>query len=78
MLRVHKANSCEATAIAEIRPVRKETFNQAAVHNAFLLVLDEVKERYGVEGNGLMAGLLSGVDSMWNEVPLERLDARRW
>jgi hypothetical protein len=66
MLRAHKANSCEATAVAEIRPVGKDMSNQAAVHNAFLLVLDEVKERYGVEGSGLMAGFLSVVDSMGN------------
>jgi hypothetical protein len=66
MLRAHKANSCEASAIAEIRPVGKDMSNQAAVHNAFLLVLDEVKERYGVEGSGLMAGFLSVVDNMGN------------
>lgn len=66
MLRAHKANSCEATAVVEIRPVGKDMSNQAAVHNAFLLVLDEVKERYGVEGSGLMAGFLIVVDNMGN------------
>lgn len=66
-LRAHKENSCEATAVAEIRPVGKDMSNQAAVHKAFLLVLDEVKERYGVEGSGLMAGFLSIVDNMGNE-----------
>ncbi len=40
--------------------------NQAAVHNVLLMVLDEVKERYGVEGSGLMAGFLSVVDNMGN------------
>jgi hypothetical protein len=61
-----KVNSCEATVMGEIRPVGKNMSNQAAVHKAFLLVLNELKSRYGSEGKGLMACFLSVVSSLPN------------
>ena len=64
ILRAVKDNACDATVVAEIRPVGKDMSNQAAVHKAFLLVLDEITQRYGVEGAGLLSGFLSVVDSM--------------
>lgn len=65
LLRARKeADTCEATVFADVRPVGKDMSNQAAVHKAFLLVLDEIKLRYGMEGSGLIAGFLSVVDDM--------------
>jgi hypothetical protein len=64
LLRAYSENACDATVFAEVRPVGKDMSNQAAVHKAFLLVLDEVKLRYGAEGHGLLAGFLSVVDDM--------------
>jgi hypothetical protein len=64
LLRATKDNLCEATAIADIRPVGKDMSNQSAVHKAYLLVLDEMKLRYGTEQNGLLACFLSVVDEM--------------
>lgn len=58
------ASSCDASIIAEIQPVGKDMSNQAAVHKAFLLVLDEIKLRYGTEGCGLLAGFKKAVDNM--------------
>jgi hypothetical protein len=66
VLRSSKDNSCEATVIGEVRPVGKNMSNQAAVHKAFLLVLNELKTRYGSEGKGLMASFLSVVGNLPN------------
>jgi len=66
LLRAAKENSCEATILGEVRPVGKNMTNQAAVHKAFNLVLNEIKIRYGIEGNGLMSGFLSVVDGFPN------------
>lgn len=41
--------------------------NQAAVHKAFLLVVEELQERYGGDSHGLLSGFLSVVDSMADE-----------
>ena len=60
----HDSKSCEATVIASIRPIGKDMSNQAAVHKAFQLVVEEIKDRYGVQGKGLLAGFLSVVDGM--------------
>lgn len=57
-------SSCDATVIADIRPVGKDMSNQAAVHKAFLLVVEELKERYGGDSRGLLGGFLSVVESM--------------
>jgi lipid-binding SYLF domain-containing protein len=64
LLRATKDNLCEASAIADIRPVGKDMSNQAAVHKAYLLVLEEIKLRYGIEQSGLLNCFLSVVDEM--------------
>lgn len=51
-LRSFGNRSCEARVVTEIRPVGKNLSDQQAVHKAFLLVLDEMKKRYGVEEKG--------------------------
>jgi hypothetical protein len=56
-------NECEATVIGEIRPVGKNMSNPSAVHKAFLLVVEELKDRYGPQGHGLLAGFLTAVDN---------------
>lgn len=66
-LRAYKETSCDATIVAECRPVGKDMSNQAAVHKAFLLVLDEIKARYGEDGGGLLAGFMHVVDKMDGE-----------
>jgi len=63
-LRAHRETSCDATIVAECRPVGKDMSNQAAVHKAFLLVLDELKARYGTESGGLLACFMNVVDQM--------------
>ena len=47
--------SCEARVFAEIRPVGKNLTDQSAVHKAYLLVLEELKKRYGVDEKGLLS-----------------------
>jgi len=64
LLRAHKENVCDSSVIAEIRPVGKDMSNQAAVHKAFLLVVDEIRLRYGTEGAGLLAGFMRVVDTI--------------
>jgi hypothetical protein len=64
VLRSYTTSSCDATILGEIRPVGKNMSNQAAVHRAFLLVVDELRQRYGIDGVGLMGGFLSVVESM--------------
>jgi hypothetical protein len=56
-------SECEATVLAEIRPVGKDMSHPEAVHKAFLLVLDELRERYGPEGKGLLSGFLDAVNA---------------
>jgi hypothetical protein len=64
VIRAGKDNTCDASVLADVRPVGKDMSNQAGVHKAFLLVLDEIKLRYGMEGTGLVTGFLSVVDDM--------------
>lgn len=64
LLRSSMENTCDASIFADVRPVGKDMSNQAGVHKAFLLVIDEIKLRYGMEGGGLLAGFLSVVDEM--------------
>lgn len=64
VLRAVKEDACDASIVAEVRPVGKDMSNQAAVHKAFLLVLDEIKLRYGSDGCGLLAGFMKVVDNM--------------
>ena len=51
-LKSFKNQGCQARVVAEIRPVGKNLSNQQAVHKAFVLVLDEMKKRYGAEDKG--------------------------
>ena len=70
-VRIHlsafKESNCDATVIAEIRPVGKDMSNQAAVHKAFLLVVEELRERYGRDNYGLLGGFLTVTDTMAEE-----------
>lgn len=60
-------NECEVTVLGEIRPVGKNMSNPEAVHKAFLLVLDELRERYGPEGKGLLSGFLNALNTFKEE-----------
>ena len=51
-LRSFGKNGCEARVVAEITAIGKNLSNQQAVHKAFILVLDEMNKRYGVEEKG--------------------------
>mmetsp|Transcript_16303 Transcript_16303/g.22980 ORF Transcript_16303/g.22980 Transcript_16303/m.22980 type:complete len:1179 (-) Transcript_16303:1060-4596(-) len=64
ILRALRENLSSCNVTAEIRPVGKNMSNQTAVHKAFLLVLNEIKSRYGVEGHGLMNGLMNYVNNL--------------
>lgn len=44
--------SCEARVVTDIRPVGRNISNQQAVHKAYVLVLDEMKKKYGLEEKG--------------------------
>ncbi len=57
-VRPYSPHNCAIRIISEIRPVGKNLNNQAAVHKAFVLVLDEMNHRYGMEGTGLLAVFL--------------------
>jgi hypothetical protein len=61
---VENGGACEATVLGEIRPVGKNMSDPAAVHKAFMLVLDELRHRYGNESVGLLAGFTSVVEDM--------------
>ncbi|KAL7553335.1 hypothetical protein ACHAWF_018177 [Thalassiosira exigua] len=63
-LRSFDTQSCEARIVTEIRPVGKNLSDQLAVHKAFLLVLDQMKRRYGAEGKGLLAVFLDVYNSL--------------
>ncbi len=52
ILRSLGEHSCEAQIMTEICAIGKNLSNQLAVHKAFVLVLDEMKKRYGVEDKG--------------------------
>jgi len=57
-------DECTAIVISELRPVGKNMSNLAAVHKAFLLVLEELEARYGTVEGGLLARFLSVVASL--------------
>ena len=61
---VENGSSCEATVLSEIRPVGRNMSDPVAVHKAFELVLEEIRNRYGTDDVGLLAGFLSVVDNM--------------
>jgi hypothetical protein len=52
IIRAFSPQSCEARVVTELRPAGKNLRDQQAVHKAFVLVLDEMKMRYGIEGKG--------------------------
>ena len=52
IIRSFGPQSCEARVITEMRPAGKNLNDQSAVHKAYLLLLDEMKMRYGAEGKG--------------------------
>lgn len=58
-LRSFGPKSCEARVVTEICPVGKNLSNQQAVHKAYVLVLDEMKKRYGLEENGECAAQIN-------------------
>jgi hypothetical protein len=76
ILRSGRANSCEATVLGEVRPVGKNMSNQAAVHRAFQLVLNEIKARYGSQGGGLIACFLRVINSLPSSDPALQGDGR--
>ncbi len=55
VLSARRDNECDACVSADVRPIGKDMSNQAAVHKAFLLVVDEIKQRYGMDNNGLVS-----------------------
>ena len=57
-------NGCEATVLGEIRPVGKNMSDPAAVHKSLLKVMDELRNRYGTDCVGLLAGFMSVVENM--------------
>jgi hypothetical protein len=61
---VENGGACEATVLGEIRPVGKNMSDPAAVHKAFLLVLDELRNRYGTDSFGLLSGFADVVEDM--------------
>lgn len=61
---VDNGSACEATVFGEIRPVGKNMSDPAAVHKAFMLVLEELRQRYGIESVGLLAGFMTVLENM--------------
>jgi len=58
-------NTCEANVFCELTPVGKDVSNQEAVHKAFLMVQQEVRERYGLYAPaGMMSCFCQVVDEM--------------
>lgn len=51
LIRAVSENACEATILAELRPIRLIK-KQATVHKAFRLVTKEISMKYGTEGKG--------------------------
>ena len=49
ILRPFSDDSCEASVIAEVRPVGRNISNPTMVHRAFLVVIDELKSRYDTD-----------------------------
>jgi hypothetical protein len=58
-LRSFGQQSCEARVVTDIRPVGKNISNQQAVYKAYVLVLDEMKKRYGLEEKGMFIYFVS-------------------
>jgi len=72
--------SCSISIFGDIVPMGKDLSNQGAVHRAFMLVVDELRGRYGVEDQGLLAGLFTVVKTFPTsnpESPLKSPPQRR-
>ncbi len=52
VIRPSTINSCEVSMVGEFMPLSKNTSDQAKVHRAFVLLLSEVKGKYGQGGRG--------------------------
>ena len=52
IIRSFNSKNCEARVVTELRPAGKKLSDQQAVHKAYLLVMDEMKMRYGTKGKG--------------------------
>ena len=57
-------SACEATVLGEIRPIGKNMSDPAAVHKSLLKVLEELRNRYGMDYVGLLAGFMNVVENM--------------
>ena len=68
-LRSFGSQRCEARVVTEICPVGKNLADQQAVNKAFLLVLDEMKKRYGSEEKGLLAVFLDVYNTLPGQGP---------
>ncbi len=51
-------DTCDVSMVGEITPMGKNTSNQSVVHRAFVLLINEVKERYGQEGKGKLINIM--------------------
>jgi lipid-binding SYLF domain-containing protein len=61
---VDNGSACEATVLGEIRPVGKNMSDPGAVHKALLKVLAELRNRYGTDCVGLLAGFMNVIENM--------------
>ncbi|GAX10889.1 hypothetical protein FisN_UnNu017 [Fistulifera solaris] len=69
VLSARRDSECDAYVSADIRPIGKDMSNQAAVHKAFLLVVDEIKQRYGMDNNGLVSCFFAIADKADTDSP---------
>lgn len=60
IIRSFSAQSCEARVVTELRPAGKNLSDQQAVYKAFVLLLEEMKMRYGAEGKGELHSVFKG------------------
>jgi len=72
---VDNGSGCEATVLGEIRPVGKNMSDPAAVHKALLKVMDELRNRYGTNCVGLLAGFMHVVENMPKEETTAQMNA---
>lgn len=58
--------TCKIDILGEIVPVGKDLSNQGAVHRAYLLLIEELKSRYGTQNGGLLSTLVGIISSFPN------------
>lgn len=58
--------TCKINIVGEIVPVGKDLSNQGAVHRAYLLLIEELKSRYGAQNGGLLSTLVGIISSFPN------------